>query len=550
MGEARQSRPAKAGRPAFARFLDGIERVGNRMPDPISIFLILAAVVLVASWICARLGVAVHHPKDGSLIVAVNLLDRAGIRRILTEAVKNFMGFAPLGIVLVAMIGVGVAEKTGLVTLSLRAFVTSMPPRLLTAAVIFAGMLAHLAADAGIIILPPIAAMLFAAAGRNPLVGLAAGFAGVGGAFSANVLPSPLDVLLIGFTQEATRASKLLPGYEPQVLGNYFFLTVTAPVLTVVGTWITHRFVEPRLGPWPPPPAGGMAAGAGSGAAAGAGGGAAAGGGNGGDAPRDHVLAAVTPAERRGLRAALVALVLTLAFFGLLVLPPWAPLRGPGRTTLEQIKPFFDSIIILIMLFFFIPGLAFGVASGKVRNDRDVAKMTGDTLATMGTYIVLAFAAAQFIAFFNWSNLGGIVAISGANFLKAMGFHGAPLLAGLILFSASLDFFITSASAKWAMMAPVFVPMFALLGFTPECTQVVFRIGASVVNIITPCFPYLPILIAAARRYDPRAGAGTLISMMLPYAIAFLIAWTALLLVFYWLNLPIGPGVGMRLAGY
>lgn len=517
---SRRERRDPAARPPrrfLARALDGIERVGNRLPDPITIFVILAGAVLVASWLCAQLGVSAVHPRDGSILTAVNLLDRDGVRRIFTEAVRNFMGFAPLGIVLVAMIGVGVAERTGLITLSLRAFVTSMPRTLLTASVIFAGMLAHLAADAGIIILPPIAAALFAAAGRNPLVGFAAAFAGVGGAFSANILPSPLDVLLIGFTQEATKASKLLPGYEPQVLGNYFFLCVTAPVLTVIGTWITHRFVEPRLGPW--------------------------------QAREEHALGEVTPAERRGLRAAVAALLLTLGLFLLLVLPEGGPLRGTGATLLERLKPFFDSIIVVIMLLFFIPGLAFGVVSGRVRSDRDVARMTGETLATMGTYIVLAFAAAQFINYFAWSNLGGIIAISGASTLRHLHLEGVPLLVGLILFSASLDFFITSASAKWAMMAPVFVPMFALLGFTPECTQVVFRIGASVVNIITPCFPYLPILVAAMRRYDPKAGTGTLIAMMVPYSIAFLVAWTLLLVVFYLLNWPIGPGVMMRLPG-
>jgi len=513
----RPTRERPKRRPLFERALDAVERIGNRLPDPISIFVLLAFAVLVASWIAARFGVSAIHPRDGSLITAVDLLDHDGVRRIFTEAVRNFMNFAPLGIVLVAMIGVGVAEKTGLITLSLRTFVGSMPPRLLTASVIFA----HLAADAGIIILPPIAAMLFAAAGRNPLVGLAAGFAGVGGAFSANVLPSPLDVLLIGFTQEATRASKLLPGYEPQVLGNYFFLAVTAPVLTVVGTWVTHRFVEPRLGPWQPPA---------------------------GTTVAEHRFAAPTGAERRGLTAAGVALLLTLAFFLLLVLPAGAPLRGPGATRLAQLKPFFDSIIVVIMLLFFVPGVAYGVASGRIRNDKDIAKMTGDTLATMGTYIVLAFAAAQFITYFAWSNLGAIIAIAGARTLRHLGLQGAPLLLGLVAFSASLDFFITSASAKWAMMAPVFVPMFALLGFTPECTQVVFRIGASVVNIITPCFPYLPILIAAGRRYDPKFGVGSLIATMVPYAIAFAIFWTGLLLVFYWLHWPIGPGVSMRLA--
>jgi len=509
--------PRADSRRIWTSALDVIERVGNRLPDPITIFVILAGVVLLASWLCARFGVTAVHPKDGSIIAAVNLLDRDGVRRIFTEAVRNFMNFAPLGIVLVAMIGVGVAERTGLIALTLRAFMSSMPRTLLTATVVFSGMLAHLAADAGVIILPPIGALLFAAAGRHPLAGLAAAFAGVAGAFSANVLPSPLDVLLIGFTQEATKASKLLPGYDPQVLGNYYFLAVTAPLLTIVGTWVTHRFVEPRLGPW--------------------------------QKQEEHHLADMTPEERRGLGAAGVATLLTLAVFLLLVLPAQAPLRGPGATTIATLKPFFDSIVVLIMILFLIPGLAYGLASGRIRSDRDVAKMTGESMGSMGTYIVLAFAAAQFVTYFNWSNLGAIIAIGGANFLKGLGLAGAPLLVGLILFSGSFDFFVTSASAKWAMMAPVFVPMFAMLGYTPECTQVVFRIGASVVNIITPCFPYLPIIIAAGRRYDPKFGTGTLISLMVPYSLSFLVVWTLLLLVFYGLNWPIGPGVMMRLPG-
>jgi aminobenzoyl-glutamate transport protein len=510
------TRPAR-GRGLFARFLDFTERVGNRLPDPISIFVILAFAVLLASWVAARLGVSAIHPKDGSVIAAVNLLDREGVRRIFTEAVHNFTSFAPLGIVLVAMIGVGVAERTGLIAITLRAFMASMPRTLLTAAVIFAGMLAHLAADAGIIILPPIGALLFAAAGRNPLAGLAAAFAGVAGAFSANILPSPLDVLLIGFTQEATRASKLLPGYEPQVLGNYYFLAVTAPLLTVIGTWVTQRFVEPRLGPW--------------------------------RATDEHRLEPLSPLERRGLWAAAAVTLVMAGVFLLLVLPSTAPLRGEGANTIARLRPFFDSIVPLIMILFLVPGVAYGLAAGKIRSDRDVARMAGESMGAMGTYIVLAFAAAQFVSYFNWSNLGAILAISGAHFLKGLGLAGAPLLVGLVFFSGSFDFFITSASAKWAMMAPVFVPMFALLGFTPECTQVVFRIGASVVNIITPCFPYLPIIIAAGRRYDPKFGVGTLIATMVPYSLAFLVVWTLLLLVFYTLNWPIGPGVMMRLAG-
>ncbi len=519
MGRPANDTPPSA--PRRSGLLDAVERFGNAMPDTATLFALLAVAILVASWLAARLHVSVVHPRDGSVIAAVDLLSRDGVRRAFTDAVKNFMGFAPLGTVLVAMVGIGVAERSGLIALSLRALMSSMPRTLLTATIIFSGMLAHMGADAGIIILPPIGALLFAAAGRHPLAGLAAAFAGVAGAFSANVLPTPLDVLLIAFTQEATHASKLLPGYEPQLLGNYYFLAVTAPVLTVVGTWVTHRFVEPRLGPWKPGPD---------------------------VAPLEgHTLADVTPGEWRGLRWAGVATVATVVFFLSLVVPSWAPLREEGPNTLARIKPFFDSIVVLMMILFFVPGVVFGVASGRIRSDRDIAKMTGDSLGSMGTYIVLAFTASQFIAYFNWSNLGAILAISGAHFLQGLGLAGAPLLVGLVLFSGAFDLVITSASAKWAMMAPVFVPMFAMLGFTPEATQVVFRIGASVVNIVTPCFPYLPIILVAARRYDAKAGNGTIISLMIPYSIAFLVAWTVLLLVFYGLHLPIGPGVQILL---
>jgi aminobenzoyl-glutamate transport protein len=515
---ATRSQPPAAATGGFLlRALDAIERIGNRLPHPATLFAILAALVLVASAITSALGVTVVHPKDGTLLAAVNLLDRDGVRRIITEAVRNFMGFAPLGTVLVAMIGIGVAEVTGLISVSMRAFVMSMPPRLLTATIVFAGINANLAADAGIVILPPIGALLFAAAGRHPLAGIAAAFAGVAGGFSANLLPSSLDVLLVGFTQEAATASRLAPGYSVQVLGNYFFLAVSTPLLTVLATWVTHRFVEPRLGPW--------------------------------KADASHAFEPLTADEKRGLKAAVWALALTLALFAALVVPPGAPLRSEGATLLARIQPFFDSMVVLIMLLFFIPGTAYGIAARRIRSDHDVAKMTGDTLATMGTYILLAFVAAQFVSYFAWSNLGAILAISGANFLQGLGLGGAVLVPVFVLFAATLNLFITSASAKWAILAPVFVPMFLLLGFTPEATQAIFRVGDSCTNIITPVNPYMPFIIAAAQRYAPKAGNGTMISLMLPYTVVFLVMWTALLLVFYLMNWPIGPGVGMRLAG-
>jgi len=515
MPAARRSADARVRRPALAAALDAIERVGNALPNPATLFLIMAALVVAASAVTASLGVTVLHPKDGSTIAAVNLLSRDGIRRMLTDAVRNFVGFAPLGTVLVAMIGIGVAEATGLIGVAMRAFVMAMPRSLLTAAVVFTGVNANQAADAGIIVLPPLGAMLFAAAGRHPLAGIAAAFAGVAGGFSANLLPSTLDVLLAGFTQEAVTASKLLPDYRVQLLGNYWFMLAATPLLTVLGTWVTHQFVERRLGDWKT------------------------------GAPAGHDP--LTAAERRGLVIAAAATLLTALGFAALVAPGWGPLRVEGATTLDRLKPFFDSMVTLILLAFFIPGLAYGLAVGKIRSDHDVMRMTAEAMAAMAGYIVLAFCAAQFVSYFAWSNLGSIVAISGAGLLKSVGLENGPLLAGFVLFAAALNLLITSASAKWAILAPVFVPMFTLLGFTPEATQAVFRVGDSSTNIVTPLMPYMPFVLAAAQRYDPKAGTGTLITLMLPYSVVFLVMWTALLLAFYTLGWDIGPGVGIRL---
>jgi len=499
------------------RALDTIEAVGNRLPDTATLFVIIAVAILIVSWLAARAGVSAIHPKDGSVIEAVNLLTREGVRRIFTDAVKNFTGFAPLGIVLVAMIGIGVADRSGLITVTLRSMVMRIPRGMLTPAILIVSMLSHAAGDAGIVLMPPIGAMLFLAAGRHPLAGMCAAFAGVTGGFSANLLPSSLDVLLIGFTQEAINASKLLPGYQAQVLGNYYFMCAVFPILTIAGTFVTDRIIEPRLGAW-------------HGAS--------------------DTLTPPTADERRGLRAALIAVIATLAVLAVMIVPSWGILRGPGATTLEQLKPTFDSMIILIMVLFFVPGLAYGIAAKRIRSDKDVATMTGETLGTMGTYIVLAFAAAQFVSYFAWSNLGAIIAIKGATFLKSIGLEGGPLLVAFVLFTATINLLITSASAKWAVVAPVFVPMFILLGVTPEGTQAVFRVGDSCTNIITPMLPYIPFIISTAQRYDPKAGSGTILTLMIPYSITFLVLWTILLLLFNGFHWPIGPGVYMGLPAH
>ncbi len=334
-----------------AGLLDAIERIGNRLPDPGSMFVALALAVVAASAIASAAGLSVVHPKDGSLLTPVNLLSAEGVRRMFTEAVKNFTGFAPLGTVIVAMLGIGVAEGTGLIAVAMRAFVFAVPRALLTAAVVFAGLMVHIAADAGLVLLPPVAAMLFAAAGRHPLAGVAAAFAGVAGGFSANLLPSSLDALLIGLTQEAVNASKLLPGYHAQILGNYWFMVAATPLLTVLGAWITDRIVEPRLGPW-------------------------AGGG-------EAHLATLTPTERRGLAWAGGTLVAVLAVLASLAWAPGAPLRVPAPTALEQLRPLLDSMVVLIFVVFFVPGIAYGIATGSVKSDRDVMAMTTETMKTM-----------------------------------------------------------------------------------------------------------------------------------------------------------------------
>ena len=496
------------------RALELLERVGNRLPEPATIFLLLALSVVAASVVAAGLGLQVPHPKDGTPIVAESLLTRDNVRRMFTDAVRNFTGFAPLGLVLVAMLGMGVAEGSGLVGAALRGFIARVPRRLLTAAIVFTGVNANLAGDAGIVVLPPLSALLFAAAGRHPLAGVAASFAGVAGGFSANLLPSPLDALLAGLSQTAVDASRLLPGYTVGILGNWYFLFASTFVLTAVGTWVTDAIVEPRLGAWR------------------------------GEAARAE---APDSRERHALNAALLATLGCLVVFAVLALAPWAPLRLPDRSGLEAYDPLFQSIVMLVMLLFAVPGLAFGWVSGRIRSDRDVARMMGDAMAGMGTYIVLAFFAAQFVNWFAWSNLAAIVAVSGAKALQAIGLGGPLLMVGFILVTAFLDLFTASSSAKWATMAPLFVPMFALLGFTPEGTQVIYRIGDSCVNIITPLMPYMPFILATIQRYEPRAGMGTIIALMIPYSVAFLLMWTALLLGWDALGWPIGPGVGMHL---
>jgi aminobenzoyl-glutamate transport protein len=490
-----------------ASVLDGIERWGNKLPHPFNLFLLFSLAVLVLSWIAHAFGVSVTHPLTGKPIVPVNLLDRQGFQNIVTKAVSNFTGFAPLGTVLVAMIGVGVAERSGLFAAALKGFVRSVPAWLITAALVFAGVNASLTVDAGYVILVPLGAVLFAQVGRHPIAGLAAAFAGVSGGFSANLFLTPLDPLLAGLTEEAARLYD--KNYIVPATANYYFMIGSTFLLTLIGTAVNNWIVEPRLGR---------------------------------HAVQNHTAGDFLPTqERRGLLAAGLTVLVELIVLLFLTLPDNALLRDAKG----NLDPFFQGMVVLMSVGFLLPGIAYGLAAGTIKTNRDVGRMIEETLGTMGSYIALAFAASQFVAYFAWSNLGLILAVTGADLLRASGLSGISLIVLFVFVCAAIDLFVASASAKWAVVGPVFVPMLMIMGYSPEVTQAAYRIGDSFTNIITPLMPYMPLIIAFAQKYEPRIGLGTLLTLMLPYSVAFAIGWTVLLAFWLLLGIPLGPGSGM-----
>ncbi|MGH7774249.1 MAG: AbgT family transporter [Candidatus Binatia bacterium] len=487
--------------------LDLVERWGNRLPHPFTLFLLFSLGVVLLSWIASLLAISAIHPVTGKTIAAVNLLDRQGIQSIITKAVTNFTGFAPLGTVLVAMIGVGVAERSGLFTAALKALATGVPSWLLTTALVFAAVNADIAVDAGYVILIPLGAALFAGVGRHPIVGLAATFAGVSAGFSSNIFLTPVDPLLAGLTQEAARLYD--PKYTVPITANYYFMIGSAFLQTIIGVWVTVKIVEPRLGPY-------------SGA-------------------RQESMEPLRIEEKRGLVAAGITMIAEILVLLILTLPK----NGLLRDAKGGLEPLFQGMVVLMAIGFLLPGLAYGLAAGTIKNDRDTGKMIEETMSTMGSYIALAFVASQFVAYFGWSNLGLILAVTGADLLKATGFTGIPLIVLFVFVCALIDLFLASASAKWAVIGPVFVPMLMIMGYSPELTQAAYRIGDSFTNIITPLMPYMPLIIAFAQKYEPKIGLGTLLAMMLPYSVAFAIGWSLLLVIWLLLGIPLGPGASL-----
>ncbi|SHN31139.1 AbgT family transporter [Gracilibacillus kekensis] len=496
----------------FQRSLDRIEYVGNKLPHPVTLFIILAFIVLITSAIVSSTGVSVQHPGNAEEQITVkNLLNAEGIAYIFTSMVDNFINFAPLGVVLVTMLGIGLAERTGLISAGLRAFVLSLPKSLITAGLVFAGIMSSVATDAGYVVLPPLGAVLFAALGRHPLAGLAAAFAGVSAGFSANLVPTALEPLL----GEMTMAAVATIGAEGEayaetmnILMNYYFTVVSVFLLTIVGTFVTEKIVEPRLGAY--------------------------------TGSYKEEATGLSKIEKKGLRYAGLSLLISVIAASLLIVPENAPLRGEDGAII--ISPFMSSLVPIIFILFFIPGVVYGIVTKNVKNDKDVANHLSETMGSMGMFIILSFAAGQFVAYFTESNLGMLIGVYGAEFLNTISLNGIPLLIVFIIIAGIINIFIGSATAKWAMMAPIFVPIMMKLGYSPELTQMAYRIADSSTNIISPLMTYFALIIAYAQKYDKKMGIGTLISTMFPYSIFFFIIWTLMLVVWMLLGIDLGPG--------
>ncbi|HSV87216.1 MAG TPA: AbgT family transporter [Bacteroidales bacterium] len=499
------------------KILDKVEIVGNKLPHPATLFLILIGVVLLLSWIFG--GVSVLRPGTGGatgtpedFIVVNNLITKEGIQRIFTNMVSVFAGFPPLGLVLVVGLGIGVAEHSGMIATALKFFVSKVPKYLITFTIVTAGMLSSVAADAGYVVLIPMGAAIFYGLGRHPLAGIAAAFAGVAGGFGANILPTGLDPMMAAFTETAARIIE--PGYTVNPLSNYFFLAASVPLVGIVGTWVTEKIVVPRLGEYKP------------------------------QEGLDHseINNSVATKERLALKWSMLSILVMLALIAWAIIPSDGILRGEldPVTGVASMLPFYNSLVPIMFIIFLVAGLVYGIVAKTIKSDKDVATMTAKAMSTMGMYIVIAFVAALFIAFFNWSHLGSVLAIKGSETLQAIGFTGAPLIVAFILLTSLINIAIGSASAKWALMAPIFVPMFMLLGYSPEMVQAAYRIGDSYSNIITPLLPYFPLIIVFAQKYDKSVGIGTLIAMMLPYSIAFILTRIPFFLAWVWLELPVG----------
>ncbi len=498
------------------RFLDWIERTGNKLPDPAMLFFFLMVIVWVFSAVLSPIDFGKFHPRTGEELLVNNLLTGESLAEFLATMVTVFVTFAPLGIVLVAMLGVGVAEHSGFINVGLKKLLSFTPRMLLTPVLILVAIVSHTAADAGYVLVIPLGGVIFYAAGRHPLAGIAAAFAGVSGGFSANFVPSGIDPLLMSFTQEAAQIFDEDMQINP--LNNWFFTAISSILITTVGWYVTDRIIEPRLK--------GVKIDADE-----------------ADLPK---MEKVTPKENKAFLYASLAMLAGIAALIIWSIPEGSALRDPNPPN-EDISslvsfgaPLMQAIVPLIFLLFVIPGVVHGFASGTFKNSKDLVESMTKAMNSMAYYIVMAFFCALFIDAFAKSNIGLLIALYGADFLQSLMLPGEVTIVGIILLTAFVNLLVGSASAKWALIAPIFVPMLMQLGISPDLTQAAYRVGDSVSNIITPLLPYFPLVVVFCQRYVKDTGIGTLVSMMIPYSIIFMITWSIFLLIYWWIGIPLG----------
>jgi aminobenzoyl-glutamate transport protein len=499
---------APAGR--LARALDSIERVGNRLPDPALLFFLLLLVVWALSALMAQFQFAHQDPRTGTALQVVNLLTPSELTTFLGGMVNTFVTFHPLGVVLVAMLGIGVADHTGFIKAGLRALLAVTSRRLLTPMLLLVGIVSHTAVDAGYVLVIPLGAVIFQAAGRHPLTGIAVAFAGVSGGFSANFVPSALDPMLQGISQAGARL--IDPDIILNPLNNWFFTSASTLVIIGLGWYVAERIVAPRLEHLSVD----------------------------GDLAEAPVLDALSADERRGLRAALLVMGLGIVALAVTAVPAESAWRAPDGQLAASAAPLMRSIVPLIFLLFLLPGVVYGYVARTVTTHRDLIAGMTRAMSGMGYYIVMAFFASLFIAEFGRSNLGALFALQGAAWLQAAALPAVLTMTGVVLITGFVNLFVGSASAKWALLAPVLVPMLMQLGISPDLTQAAYRVGDSSTNIITPLMPYFPLVVVFCQRYVTSTGIGTVVAMMLPFSLSFLVVWTAFLMVYWLVGIPLG----------
>ncbi|MCF6434786.1 AbgT family transporter [Pseudoalteromonas sp. MMG022] len=495
---------------AVTRFLNFIERVGNKLPDPAMIFLFSMLLIWLLSWLFSNTQFESIDPRTGQAIVVHNLLSGDALAGFLATMVKTFTSFAPLGVVLVAMLGVGVAEHSGYINVGLKLMLKRTPQILLTPSIILVAIVSHTATDAGYVLVIPLAGVIFYAMGRHPLAGIAAAFAGVSGGFSANFIPSGIDPLLQSFTQSA--AHIIDPEMAINPLNNWFFTSASSVFIILLGWYITDKIIEPRLKNTPVD----------------------------GDTDSLPEFHEVTDVERKGFYVASTVMLAGIALLTYAASGEDSALRGPSGALTDFSAPLMQSIVPLIFLLFWIPGAVFGFMVGTFKSSKDMIDAMSKSMGSMAYYIVMAFFCALFISAFAKSNLGALLAIEGAEILKALALPSGITVVGIIFLTAFVNLFVGSSSAKWALLGPIFVPMLMQLGISPDLSQAAYRVGDSSSNIITPLMPYFPLVVVYCQKYVKGTGIGTLIAMMLPYSIAFLIGWSLFLLVYWGLDIPLG----------